>query len=102
VAVHVTDVEPTVNVDPLDGVQNTDTGATPPVAVAEPKVTTADCPLLAVTGDGATGHEIAGGGMIMVGRVGLLHVRVNKAAVARPVLTARDSPRERVIRPRSS
>jgi hypothetical protein len=31
VAVHVTDVEPTVNVEPLGGVQVTDRGAVPPV-----------------------------------------------------------------------
>ena len=36
VAVHVTAVEPTPNVDPLGGVQDTNTGAVPPVAVAEP------------------------------------------------------------------
>jgi hypothetical protein len=36
VTVHVTVVEPTVNVDPLGGVQDTDTGVTPPVTVAGP------------------------------------------------------------------
>jgi hypothetical protein len=36
VTVHVTVVEPTVNVEPLGGVQDTDTGVTPPVVVAEP------------------------------------------------------------------
>jgi hypothetical protein len=36
VAVHVTTVEPRLNVDPLGGVHVTDTGAVPPVTVAEP------------------------------------------------------------------
>jgi hypothetical protein len=36
VAVHVTTVEPMLNVDPLGGVHVTDTGAVPPVTVAEP------------------------------------------------------------------
>jgi hypothetical protein len=42
--------------------------------------------LVAVTGDGATGQEIAGGGMMMVcdGNAGLLHVTVNSADVAGP------------------
>jgi hypothetical protein len=33
VAVHVTAVEPTLNIDPLNGVQDTDTGAVPLVTV---------------------------------------------------------------------
>jgi hypothetical protein len=52
--------------------------------------------LLAVTGEGATGHVMAGGGMTIVGVVGLLQVSVSKAAAASPVLAAEDGPRERL------
>src|SRR5580704_13579315 len=60
VAVHATGVEPRLKVDPLAGVQDTATGAVPPVSVANPYVTTADCPLLEMTGNGATGHVTVG------------------------------------------
>jgi hypothetical protein len=36
VAVQVTVVEPILNVEPLDGVQDADTGVVPPVTVATP------------------------------------------------------------------
>jgi hypothetical protein len=50
--------------------------------------------LLVVTGDGATGHVMAGGGMMIVfdGRVGL-RVRVSHAAVANPVAGTHDGNR---------
>ena len=90
VAVHVTGVEPTGKLEPLAGPQETMTGAAPPVAVAEPYVTTADWPLLEVTGDGATGHAIVGAGTIGEGRVGvLLHLAVRQAQPATAMVTRR-------------
>jgi hypothetical protein len=89
--VQVVVVEPMLNIDPLGGVHVTATGAVPPVTVAEPKVTKADCPFVVVTGNGATGHATAGGGMMMVfdGPVGLLHMTLSDAKVASPIVAAR-------------
>lgn len=89
VAVHATGVEPRLNVDPLAGVHDAVTGVVPPVTVANPYVTTADCPLLETTGNGATGQVMVGGGMKMVfdGKVGLLHLAVSTAQHASPIAT---------------
>ena len=50
--------------------------------------------MVLVTGDGATGHVIAGGGMMMVvdGRVGLLHVTLTNAAVTGPMAARQERP----------
>jgi hypothetical protein len=83
-------VEPTLNADPLAGVQDTVTGVVPPATVAEPYVTTADWPLLEVTGNGAAGHVMVGAGMMMVceGNVGLLHPAASVAPPARAIAMA--------------
>jgi hypothetical protein len=81
-----------MNVDPLGGAHETDTGAVPPVTVGERYVTVAEGPLLAATGGGSTGHAIAGGGMMTVldGRAGVLHAPVSNAAAVDTVTATPD------------
>src|SRR5262245_38114075 len=53
VAVHVTVVDPTGNVEPLGGAHATATGGAPPFAIAVPYDTVMGCPVGDVIGPGA-------------------------------------------------